>query len=104
MTSLVSNHFPFNLILSLGNSQKSHGAQLGTHFLMFPKLKMTLKDKRFETNEDIKANTTNCSKLLNKEDFQTCVRQWQGSWNKCVCAEGEYFVDDKSQNLIISAI
>ena len=57
-SSLVSNRFPFNVILSLGNSQKSHGAKSGTHFFMFPKLKMTLKGKRFETNEDLKANTT----------------------------------------------
>ena len=59
------------------------------HFWLFPKLKMLLKGKRFENNEDIKANTTDRLKLLKKEDFQTCFPQWQERWNKCVCAEGE---------------
>jgi transposase len=63
-------------------------------FWLFPKLKMTLKGKRFETIEDIKSNTTDRLKLLKKEDFQTCFRQWQERWNKCVCAEGEYFEGD----------
>ena len=62
-------------------------------FWLFPKLKMTLKGKRFETNEDIKANTTDRLKLLKKEDFHTCFRQWQKRWNKTV-AEGEYFEGD----------
>ena len=72
---------PFNVILSLRNSQKSHGAKsgeyggCGTVARFFPA--MNLKGKRFETNEDIKANTTDRLKLWKKEDFQACFRQWQ---------------------------
>ncbi len=31
--------------------------------------------------------TTNCIKLLTKEDFQTCFQQWQERWNKCLRKE-----------------
>ena len=55
---------------------------------------MTLKEKRFETNDDIKATTKDRLMLLKKEDFQTCFRQWQERWNKCVSAEGQYLEGD----------
>ena len=58
MSSLVSNRFSFNVILSLGNIKKWVPDLTPCDFWLFPKLKMTLKGKRFETQEDIKANTT----------------------------------------------
>jgi hypothetical protein len=39
-------------------------------FWFFPKVKMTMKDKRFESIQDIEAATTAQLKTLAKEDFQ----------------------------------
>jgi len=53
-------------------------------FWLFPKVKMTMKGKRFESIQDIKAATTAQLKTLTKEDFQNCFRKWQERWDKCV--------------------
>jgi len=47
-------------------------------FWLFPKAKMTMKGKRFESIQDIEADTTAQLKTLTKEDFQNCFRMWQG--------------------------
>ena len=61
---------------------------------LFSKVKMTMKDKCFESIQDIKAATTAQLKTLTKEDFQNCFRKWQERWDKCVQSEGEYFEGD----------
>jgi hypothetical protein len=53
-------------------------------FWFFPKVKMTMKCKRFESIQDIEAATTAQLKTLTKEDFQNCFRKWQERWDKCV--------------------
>jgi len=60
-------------------------------FWLFPKVKMTMKGKRFEPIQDIEAATTAQLKTLMKEDFQNCFSKWQERWVKCVQSEGEYF-------------
>ena len=60
-------------------------------FWLFPKVKMTMKGKRFESIQDIEAATTAQLKTLTKEDFQNCFRKWQERWDKCVRSEREYF-------------
>jgi len=60
-------------------------------FWLFPKVKMTMKGKCFESIRDIEAATTVQLKTLTKEDFQNCFRKWQERWDKCVRCEGEYF-------------
>jgi len=58
-------------------------------FWLFPKVKMTMKGKSFESIQDIEAATTSQLKTLTKEDFQNCCfRKWQERWNKCVRSEG----------------
>jgi hypothetical protein len=63
-------------------------------FWLFPKVKMTMKGKRFESIQDIEAATTAQLKTLTKEDFQNCFRKWQERWYKCVRSEREYFEGD----------
>ena len=58
-------------------------------FWLFPKVKMTMKGKRFESIQDIEAATTAQLKTLKKEDFQNCFRKWQEQWDKCVRSEGD---------------
>jgi len=63
-------------------------------FWLFPKVKMTMKGKHFESIQDIEATMTAQLKTLVKEDFQNCFRKWQEHWNKCVWSKGEYFEGD----------
>jgi len=58
-------------------------------FWIFPKVKMAMKGKRFESIQDIEAATTAQLKTLTKEDFQNCFRKWQERWDKCVRSEGD---------------
>jgi len=46
-------------------------------FWLFPKVKMTMKGKHFESIQDIKAAMRAQLKALAKEDFQNCFRKWQ---------------------------
>ena len=58
---------------------------------LFPKVKMTMKGKRFESIQDIEAATTVQLKTLTKQDFHNCFREWQERWEKCVRSEGGVF-------------
>ena len=60
-------------------------------FWLFPKVKMNLNGKCFESIQDIEAATTAQLKTLMKEDVENCFRKWQERWEKCVRSEGEYF-------------
>jgi len=53
-------------------------------FWLFPKVKITMKGKRFESIQDIEAAMTAQLKTLTKVDFQNCIRKWQERWVKCV--------------------
>jgi len=44
---------------------------------LFPKVKMTMKGKRFGSIQDIDAATIAQLNTLTKEDFQNCFRKWQ---------------------------
>jgi len=61
------------------------------NFWLFPKVKMTMKGKRFESIQDIMLATTAQLRTLTKENLQNCFRKWQERWDKCVQSEGEYF-------------
>ena len=63
-------------------------------FWLFPKVKMTMKGKRFEWIQDTEAATTAQLNTLTKEDFQNCFRKWQERCDKCVRSEVEYFEGD----------
>ena len=63
-------------------------------FWLFPKLKTTLKGKRFESREEIMRKTTAELYSIPKSTFQRCYQQWQHRWEKCVHSQGEYFEGD----------
>lgn len=66
-------------------------------FYLFPKLKFSLKGHRFDSIEDIQANTEKVLNTLKKEHFQECFQKWKHRWNRCVQSEGDYFEGDPSQ-------
>ena len=62
-------------------------------FLLFPKLKMKLKGRRFQTVEDIQAESQAILNTLGENDFQECFKNWQGCWDR-QASKGDYFEGD----------
>ena len=63
-------------------------------FFLFPKLKMKLKGRRFQTLEEIQAESQAVLNMLRKNDFQERFKNWQRRWDRCQASEGGYFVGD----------
>jgi transposase len=66
-------------------------------FLLFPKLKSTLKGRRFESTEAIKTNSLAHLRCIPKTAFQECFRTLKKRWQQCIQSRGEYFEGDKAQ-------
>jgi len=60
----------------------------------FPKLKMKLKGRRFQTVEEIQAELQAVLNTLRENDFQECFKNWQRRWDRCQTSEGDYFEGD----------
>jgi hypothetical protein len=63
-------------------------------FWLFPKLKLTMKGKRFASIPEIEAAATTRLKGLTIDDFKNCFKKWQERWYKCVASQGDYFEGD----------
>jgi hypothetical protein len=62
-------------------------------FLPFPKIKLKLKRRRFDTIEDIQAELQTVLDTLTGKDFQEEFQKWR-RWDRCLHAEGNYFEGD----------
>jgi len=65
-------------------------------YFLFPKLKMKLKVGRFQTLEEIQAESQAVLNMLRENDFQECLKNWQRCWDYCQASEGDYFEGDAS--------
>jgi hypothetical protein len=63
-------------------------------FFLFPKMKMKLKGRRFDTVEEIQAELQKLLNTLTQRDFQNSFRSWHKRWDRCVCSQGDYFEGD----------
>jgi hypothetical protein len=63
-------------------------------FLLFPKMKLKLKGRRFDSLEEIQTESQDVMKTLTPNDFQQCFRSCKSCWNLCINAEGDYFEED----------
>ena len=63
-------------------------------FFLFPKLKMKLKGRRFQTMEEIQAESQTVLNTLRENDFQECFKNWQRRWDSCQASEWDYFEGD----------
>jgi hypothetical protein len=63
-------------------------------FFLFPKMKIKLKGRRFDTVEEIQAESQKVLKTLTQKDFQDSFRSWQKRWDRCVRSKGGYFEGD----------
>jgi hypothetical protein len=63
-------------------------------FFLFPRLKRTLKGKRFQDIAEIQLNSTRQLQAIPKQAYQTCVEKWKDCWNCCIQSGGSYFEGD----------
>jgi hypothetical protein len=59
-------------------------------FFLFPKGKMKLKGCRFDTTEEIQAESQSVLDTLTENDFQKVFQKWR-LWDRCLHAEWNYF-------------
>jgi hypothetical protein len=67
-------------------------------FALFPKLKMKLKGRCFETVSDIQRESQAILDSIKENDFHDISEAWKKQWNRCICSQGDYFEGDGSQN------
>ena len=66
-------------------------------FLLFPKIKLKLKGHRFNTTEEIQAESQRVLDTLTEKDFQEAFPKWRRWWDWCLHVGGNYFKGDGSQ-------
>jgi hypothetical protein len=64
---------------------------------LFPRLKIKLKGRRFDTIEVIQAESQAVPNTLTEHDFQDALKKWQKRWEQCIHVEGDYFECDGGQ-------
>ena len=60
-------------------------------FFLFPKLKSTLKGRRFQTIEEILENAVTELRVITESAFQEAFQQWKKRWERYIANRGEYF-------------
>jgi hypothetical protein len=61
---------------------------------LFPKMKLKLEGRRFDTTEEIRAESQRMLDTLTEKDFQEVFQKWRRWWGWCLHAGGNYFEDD----------
>jgi hypothetical protein len=59
-------------------------------------LKIKLKGRHVDTIEVFEAESQPLNTLTD-HDFQDAFKKWQKRWERCICAEGDYFEGDGGQ-------
>jgi len=65
-------------------------------FFPFPKLKTTLKGRRFQTIEEIQGNAAREVRTIRESAFQEAFQQWKKCWERCIASRGDYFEGDST--------
>jgi hypothetical protein len=60
-------------------------------FFRFPKIKLKLKGRRFDTTEEIQAESQRGLETLTEKDFQEAFQKSRRRWDRCLHAGGNYF-------------
>ena len=58
-------------------------------FFLFLKLKLRMKGRTFNTNEEIQEELQRVLDTIPKRDFQGCFQAWQKRWDRCIRAKGD---------------
>jgi hypothetical protein len=60
-------------------------------------MKLKLKGRRFDTFEEIQAESQIVFDTLTGKDFQEVFQKWRRQWDWCLYVEGNYFKEDGSR-------
>ena len=63
-------------------------------FFLSPKMKLKLKGHRFDTIEEIQAESQRVLDTLTEKNFQEAFQKWRRRWDRCLHAGGNYFERD----------
>jgi hypothetical protein len=63
-------------------------------FFLFPKIKLKLKGRQFDTIEEIQAKTQKVLDTRTEKDFQEAFHKWRRQWDRCVHGGVNYFEGD----------
>ena len=63
-------------------------------FFLFPKIKRTLKGRRFTAIDDIKSELLKELKDIPEIEFEKCFEDWTKRWHKYIISNGDYFEGD----------
>ena len=63
-------------------------------FFLFPKIKRTLKGRRFTAIDDIKSASLKELKAILKIEFDKCFEDWKKRWHQCIISNRGYFEGD----------
>jgi len=63
-------------------------------FFQFPKIKLKLKGRRFDSIEEIQAESQRVLDTLIEKSFQEAFQKWRRRWDRCLHAGGNYFEGD----------
>jgi hypothetical protein len=69
-------------------------------FALFPKLKMKLKGRSFETVSGIQRKSQVVLDSIKENDFHGNFEEWKKLWNRCIRSQGDYFEGGGSQNRV----
>jgi hypothetical protein len=67
-------------------------------FTLFPKLKMKLKGRRFETVSDIQSESQAVLYSVKENGFHGAFEAWKKRWDRSIRSQGDCFEGDGSQN------
>jgi len=65
-------------------------------FSLFPKLKTTLKGRRFQTIEEIQENAIRELCAITESAFQEAFQQLKKRWERYIASRGDYFEGDSA--------
>jgi hypothetical protein len=63
-------------------------------FFLIPKMKLKLKGRRFDTSEEIQAESQTVFNTPTEKDFQEEFQKQRRRWDRCLHAGGNYFDGD----------
>jgi len=66
-------------------------------FFLFPKTELKPKGRRFDTIDEIQAESQTALDTLIEKDFQEAFQTWRRWWDRCLHAGGNYFEGDGSR-------
>jgi hypothetical protein len=67
------------------------------YFSLFPRLKIKLNGRHFDTIEVVEADSQAVLNTLTDHNFQYAFKTWWKCWERCIRVQGDYLEGDGGQ-------